>query len=212
MVNKSAISCERVWLEVSNYVEGEVDASLRAAMDEHFRACAKCKSVLDGMRNVIQLYGDERMIEVPSGFSRRLERRIVQSTKAPGRGWSVWSAWLVPAAAMLLIAGGVRVASSGTVPHPMLSEQAQPAHGIPPDMIVVVSAGAKDFHVPGCDLIHNKDRERTLTAKDAMREGYVPCVRCMRKYLETAFKAGTNPERETPASLEAETKEVYVGQ
>ncbi|MGH9495301.1 MAG: anti-sigma factor family protein [Candidatus Sulfotelmatobacter sp.] len=212
MVNNKAVSCEQVWHEVSNYVEGDVDAGLRAAMDEHFQTCAKCRSVLHGMRNVIQLYGDERMIEVPAGFSRRLERRIVQSAKVRSRGWSVWSAWLVPAAAMLLIAGGVRVASSGTVPHPMLSEHAQPAHGIPPDMIVVVSAGAKDFHRPGCDAIHNKDQERTLTARDAMREGYVPCVRCLRKYLEIALKRPATPQLKARTSLEAEAKEFYAGQ
>ncbi len=40
--------------------------------------------------------------------------------------------------------------------------------------------------MPGCDVIHNKDQVRTLTAREAIREGYVPCVRCMRKYLETA--------------------------
>jgi hypothetical protein len=212
MVNKSAINCEHVWHEVSNYVEGDVDAGLRVAMDEHFSACAKCRSVLEGMRNVIQLYGDERMIEVPAGFSRRLERRLVQSAKIGSRGWSVWSAWLVPAAAMLLIAGGVRVASSVTVPHPMLSEHAQPAHGIPPDMVVVVSEGAKEFHRPGCDVIHNKDRERTLTAHDAIHEGYVPCVRCLRKYLETAFEGRTTLEWEARESLEADAKEFYVGQ
>jgi hypothetical protein len=53
-------------------------------------------------------------------------------------------------------------------------------------MRVVVSEGAKEFHVPGCDFIHNKDKIRTLSAKEAIREGYVPCVRCMRKYLQTA--------------------------
>ncbi len=212
MVNKSAINCEHVWNEVSNYVEGDVEAGLRAAMDEHFRTCEKCRSVLEGMRNVIQLYGDERMIEVPAGFSRRLERRLIRSAKASSRGWSVWSAWLVPAAAMLLIAGGVRIASSVTVPHPMLSEHAQPAHGIPADMLVVVSEGAKDFHRPGCDVIHNKDRERTLTARDAIREGYVPCVRCLRTYLETASKGRTMLESEARESIEADAKEFYVGQ
>jgi hypothetical protein len=210
MVNKSAINCEHVWHEVSNYVEGDVEAGLRAAMDEHFHTCAKCRSVLEGMRNVIQLYGDERMIEVPAGFSRRLERRLVQSTKTSNRGWSVWSAWLVPAAAMLLIAGGVRVASSVTVPHPMLSGHAQPAYDIPPDMVVVVSEGAKDFHRPGCPAIHHQKQERTLTAQDAIREGYVPCVRCLRKYLETASKGRTSLEREARASLEAEAKDFYA--
>jgi len=211
MVEKKAIRCEQVWLEVSNYVEGDVDPSLRAAMDEHFRTCAKCKSVLEGMRNVIHLYGDERMIEVPAGFSGRLERRIVQSTKIRRRGWSVWSAWLLPAAAMVLFAGGLRIASSATIPHPLRSEHAQPARNIPADMIVVVSAGAKDFHRPGCDAIHNKDQERTLTAAEAIRQGYVPCVRCLRTYLETTVAGRTELEREGGLSLESHAEDFYDG-
>ena len=203
MVNRNSINCEQVWLEVSNYVEGDVDATLRVVMDEHFHTCARCRSVLEGMRNVIHLYGDERMIEVPAGFSRRLERRLVRSVKARGKSWSVWSAWLVPAAALILIAGGLRIASSATVPRPMLSAHAQPGHNIPPDMVVVVTAGAKDFHVPGCSAIHNKDQERTLTARDAIREGYVPCTRCLRKYLEIASTGRTSLEQEAASSFEA---------
>lgn len=179
------LNCEQVWQEISNYLEGDLDAGLRSAMDEHFRTCKKCVSVLEGTRNVIQLFGDERMIEVPSGFGKRLERRLEQRAKAGRRGWSTWSAWLVPVAALVLIAGGVRVASSLTVPRPLLSEHAQPGRDIPGDMVVIVSAGAKDFHVAGCDFIHNKDKERTLTAREAIQQGYVPCVRCMRKYLQT---------------------------
>ena len=48
MVNREAVNCERVWHEISNYLEGEVDAALRSAMDEHFQTCAGCKSVLEG--------------------------------------------------------------------------------------------------------------------------------------------------------------------
>ena len=54
-------------------------------------------------------------------------------------------------------------------------------------MVVVVSSGAKLFHVPGCEFIHDKTTERTLTAKEAMREGYVPCPRCLRQYLKTGL-------------------------
>lgn len=193
------LSCEQVWQQISNYVEGDVDAGLRSAMEEHFRTCTKCVSVLEGTRNVVRLYRDERMIEVPSGFGKRLERRLGQSARARSRGWSTWSAWLVPVAALALIAGGVRIASSLAVPQPLLSEHAQPGRDIPGDMVVVISAGAKDFHVPGCDFIHDKDKERTLTAREAIHEGYVPCVRCMRKYLQTA-QVGT-------ISLELEAEE-----
>ncbi|MGD1078570.1 MAG: zf-HC2 domain-containing protein [Candidatus Sulfotelmatobacter sp.] len=186
MVNREAVNCERVWHEISNYLEGEVDAALRTAMDEHFRACKRCSSVLEGTRNVIRLYGDERMMEVPAGFGRRLEKRLAQNVRVSGSRWPTWSAWLIPVAALALIAGGLRVANSLTTGPELKSEHAQPGQDIPPDMMVVVTADAKIFHVAGCEFIHNKQTERTLTAKEAMREGYVPCLRCMREYLHTA--------------------------
>jgi hypothetical protein len=209
MVNREAVNCEQVWREISNYLEGEVDAGLRAAMDTHVRTCARCRSVLEGTRNVVRLYGDERMIEVPAGFGRRLERRLARSGRVRSN-WATWSSWMIPVAAMLLMAGGLRVASSRTVPHPLLSEHAQPGHGIPRDMVVVVSAGAKEFHVAGCEFIHNKDQERTLTAREAEREGYVPCVHCMRKYLETVSSGHGALESEADAVADAEQEPVLA--
>jgi len=49
------VSCEEVWREISNYLEGEVDPGLCAAIQEHFRGCKHCTAVLDGTRNVIEL-------------------------------------------------------------------------------------------------------------------------------------------------------------
>ena len=190
------VNCETVWKEISSYIEGDVDRDLRGAMDEHFRSYKRCTSVLEGTRNVVQLYGDERMIEVPAGFGPRLERRLRQQARARRSAWSRWSAWLVPVAALALIAGGLRWANSLTVTQPLRSGHAQPGRDIPAEMPVVVSEGAKEFHVAGCKFIHNKDKIRTLTAAEAIREGYVPCVRCMRKYLHVASGAHESEESE----------------
>jgi len=211
MVNREALNCEHVWREISNYLEGEVDTGLRTAMDQHFRTCKRCTSVLEGTRNVIRLYGDERMMEAPAGFGRRLERRLQQNARGSGSSWSTWSAWLVPVAALVLIAGGLQVASSLTPAHLMKTEHAQPAHGIPADMVVVVSADAKVFHAPGCDFIHNKDRERTMTAKEAIQQGYIPCLRCMRKYLETASVGHVMLGAEASAEIDLDANDNVQG-
>ena len=180
------VTCEIVWHEISNYLEGEIDPALRAAMDDHFQTCKDCASVLAGTRNVIALYSDERMIEIPAGFGRRLEKKIAQGVRIERAGWSTLSAWLVPVAALLLLGGMLRVANSLTFNPPVKSELADPGHDIPPDMPVVVSVATRTFHVAGCDFIHNKETVRTMKAGEAIREGYVPCVRCMRKYLSVA--------------------------
>jgi Putative zinc-finger len=202
------VNCEQVWREISNYVDGEVDATLRPAMEEHFRTCTRCASVLAGTRNVVQLYGDERMLEVPAGFGRRLEKRLgkglAQNARVSGSRWSSWSAWLVPVAAIALIAGGLKLANTFTFKHQVKSPLAVPGHDIPPDMKVVVSAGSKLFHVAGCPYIHDKATERTITAKEAMQDGYVPCSRCLRQYLKTGLTSHSNVEVADGAGAEAE--------
>ena len=70
------ISCEEVWREVSNYIEGEIGAELRARMEEHFKGCEHCTAVLDGARNVVQLVGDAKIFELPAGFSNRLYQKL----------------------------------------------------------------------------------------------------------------------------------------
>jgi hypothetical protein len=206
--NHEAVNCEQVWREISNYADGDIDAELRASMDEHFRACTRCASVLAGTRNVVQLYGDERMLEeVPAGFSRRLEKRLAKNAVSSGSRWSSWSAWLVPIAAMVLIAGGVLLTNSLTFKNYIQSRHAQPGNNVPPDLVVVVSDGSKLFHVPGCPFIHDKASERTMTAKEAMRDGYVPCSRCLRQYLKTGL---VGPHDDDDASAEAEEEHEEV--
>jgi len=201
MVENKA-NCEQVWREISNYVDGEVDTALRQTMEEHFQSCKRCTSVLAGMRNVVQLYGDERMLEVPAGFSRRLEKRLASDVAVRGKRWSSWSAWLVPMAAMALIAGSVVLMNSLTFKNFIQSRHAQPGNNIPPDLMVVVSNGSKLFHVPGCAFIRDKASERTMTAKEAMRDGYVPCTRCLRQYLKTGLRREAKDDDAT-----AETEE-----
>jgi len=70
------ISCIEVWREVSNFVDGEVDAELRARMEAHFKGCAHCTAILDGMKNVVKLVGDGVEYEMPAGFSSRLQSKI----------------------------------------------------------------------------------------------------------------------------------------
>ena len=73
------ISCLEVWREISNYIDDDVDAELRARMEAHFKVCAHCKAVLDGTRDVVKLVGDGVEYQMPDGFSQRLYDRIKEA-------------------------------------------------------------------------------------------------------------------------------------
>ncbi|HVN19180.1 MAG TPA: zf-HC2 domain-containing protein [Dongiaceae bacterium] len=175
------VNCDQVWREISNYLEGDIDPNLRAAMETHFEECKRCRAVMEGTRNVVELYGDERMIDVPLGFEHRLERRLEESMYPTRRSFM---GWMVTAAAALLVTGSYELARSSVLRGKLRSEHAQSAAGIPPDMMVIVSDEGKLFHASGCPFIHDKAHLRTVVAREAIKEGYTPCVRCMKKYLK----------------------------
>jgi anti-sigma factor (TIGR02949 family) len=70
------ISCVEVWREISNYLDGEVSAELRERLRAHFDTCHHCAAVLDGTRNVVELFGDGKTFPIPEGFSERLYKKI----------------------------------------------------------------------------------------------------------------------------------------
>jgi len=70
------IDCKHVWEYISAYIDGDVEANLRAEIDNHLETCEICSAVLDSTRNVVVLVADGRVFELPAGFSDRLHARL----------------------------------------------------------------------------------------------------------------------------------------
>jgi hypothetical protein len=70
------IDCVEVWRHISDYLEGEVDAELRASMASHFKDCAHCSAVLNGTRNVVQLVGDGKAFEISAKSSQKFYKKL----------------------------------------------------------------------------------------------------------------------------------------
>jgi hypothetical protein len=175
------VTCEQVWLEISNYLENELDPSLRTALDVHFHTCLRCASVLAGTRNIVHLYGDERLFQVPLGYSGRLQERLAR--EMPAKQGTIFG-WVVAAAAVALIAGAITLTRPASQPVQQQSPLAKAGKNIPANLSVLVSEHSKIFHVAGCSYLRAKDgKVRSLTAEQAEHEGYVPCIHCLGKYL-----------------------------
>ena len=70
------IDCKHVWEHISAYIDGQVDERLRADIDRHLETCEICSAVLDSTRNVVVLMADDRVFELPAGFSARRHARL----------------------------------------------------------------------------------------------------------------------------------------
>ena len=78
------IDCKHVWQHISAYIDDDVDATLRADIDKHLETCEICSAVLDSTRNVVILVADDRVFELPAGFSERLHARISRELDSAG--------------------------------------------------------------------------------------------------------------------------------
>ena len=175
------ITCETIWRESSNYIDGTLSPDLQQSIDEHIKTCQACASVLAGLQNIVTLYGDERMAELPSGFSRRLHRRLEANMPTTRRNFFGWA---VALAGSVLAVGGIELSrASHQVPDSISKHSQHLAKPIPPDMQVVVSEKGKLFHLAACPFIINRETIRHMTASVALAQGLSPCTRCLSKYL-----------------------------
>jgi anti-sigma factor RsiW len=79
------IDCNHVWEHISAYIDNDVDPTVRADIDRHLETCEICSAVLDSTRNVVILMADDRVFELPAGFSDRLHAHIDREFTRPNQ-------------------------------------------------------------------------------------------------------------------------------
>ena len=70
------LSCRHVWEHISEYIDDTLNPQVRAEVERHLAHCEICSAIIDSTRNIIILMADERVFELPLGFSRRLHARL----------------------------------------------------------------------------------------------------------------------------------------
>jgi hypothetical protein len=70
------IDCKHVWNYISDFIDGALPEEIRVTVQKHLDHCEICSAILDSTRNIIILTADDRVFELPVGFSERLHKRI----------------------------------------------------------------------------------------------------------------------------------------
>jgi anti-sigma factor RsiW len=70
------IECKHVWDYISGYLDDTLPPETRELVQKHLDHCEVCSAILDSTRNILILTADERVFELPVGFSRRLHARL----------------------------------------------------------------------------------------------------------------------------------------
>jgi predicted anti-sigma-YlaC factor YlaD len=70
------IDCKHIWDYISGYLDNDLQDSERNEVQKHLEHCEICSAILDSTRNILILTADERVFELPLGFSERLHARL----------------------------------------------------------------------------------------------------------------------------------------
>ncbi|MFP5208616.1 MAG: anti-sigma factor family protein [Acidobacteriota bacterium] len=68
------VRCKTIIAHLSEYVDGEATPEMCHMIEKHLRGCHRCTAVYDSTRKMLVITGDERVFEIPSGYSARLHR------------------------------------------------------------------------------------------------------------------------------------------
>jgi anti-sigma factor RsiW len=70
------LECKHVWNYISEYLDGTLSQEEKEAVQRHLDHCEICSAILDATRNIIILTADDRVFELPVGYSERLHARL----------------------------------------------------------------------------------------------------------------------------------------
>jgi len=79
------LECKHVWDYISGYLDDSLSPETKESVQRHLEHCEICSAILDSTRNIIILTADDRIFELPVGFSKRLHARLAQEMNGNSR-------------------------------------------------------------------------------------------------------------------------------
>ncbi len=70
------LTCEEVLANLSDYLDDECSAALRAQLEDHISKCRRCRVVFDSTGKMLKILVDVEPFEVPLAVSARLYSRL----------------------------------------------------------------------------------------------------------------------------------------
>lgn len=66
------MTCEAVIHEISNYIDGDLDLTMRLEIEAHLQGCKECQVVIDQTKLTVDIFCDSELVELPEDVRRRL--------------------------------------------------------------------------------------------------------------------------------------------
>ena len=80
------MKCNEFLHELTDYLDGVIDAGTKAELEEHLAWCHNCYVVCDTTKKTIEIYRDSQLYELPENLRTRLRSAIVAKCKSRKKG------------------------------------------------------------------------------------------------------------------------------
>jgi anti-sigma factor RsiW len=76
------LECKHVWDYISEFLDDSLPPETRDLVQKHLENCEICSAILDSTRNILILTADDRVFELPAGYSESLHARLAREIRA----------------------------------------------------------------------------------------------------------------------------------
>lgn len=80
------MKCSQFLQELTNYLDGALDARTKSELEEHLTWCHDCHVVHDTTRKTIEIYRDNEIYELPQSLADRLRNAIMDKCRKARKG------------------------------------------------------------------------------------------------------------------------------
>jgi len=78
------LNCQGVVREISNYIDGELELSVKQELERHLEHCEHCDLVVNQTRLTVELFCDSKAIELPADVKSRLHDALRRKLSEKG--------------------------------------------------------------------------------------------------------------------------------
>jgi anti-sigma factor RsiW len=72
------VNCKKVILELTSYLDGVLDTSVRIDLEQHLSGCIDCRMVVDTTRKTIQIFCNSEPVPLPEDVRKRLHTALLE--------------------------------------------------------------------------------------------------------------------------------------
>jgi len=72
------VNCRKVIIELSSYLDGAMDSSIRIDLEQHLSRCEDCRLVVDTTRKTIQIFCNSEPVPLPEDVRERLHTALLE--------------------------------------------------------------------------------------------------------------------------------------